>query len=84
MRRISLKKNSLSIYSRSELDYEGLYDFIKTFQADYKYCPSQREIAEHFGVTQPAVHYRLHKAAAAGLLRLDGTHRRIDLVGMRR
>jgi Mn-dependent DtxR family transcriptional regulator len=64
---------------KGAMDYVSIYNFIKTFTAGRGYAPSQEEIAEYFGVSQPAVSYHLHRMAADGVLTINKRHRGIAL-----
>jgi DNA-binding FadR family transcriptional regulator len=61
------------------IDFASLYNFIETFMAGRGYAPSQEEIAEYFGVSQPTVYYHLHRLAAGGVLTINRRHRGILL-----
>jgi predicted transcriptional regulator len=54
---------------------------IEAYEKAHGYCPSQREIADYYGVTQPTIFYYLHKMAKEGSIRVvDRKHRKIILL----
>jgi DNA-binding MarR family transcriptional regulator len=57
------------------ISYESLYKFIKGYKEEHEYPPTQQEIAEGFGVTQPAIAYHLQRLEKLGLCKRDGRHR---------
>jgi Mn-dependent DtxR family transcriptional regulator len=64
---------------RSGDDFNRIYQMIEDFIRGNRAAPSQREIAECFGLSQPSICKRLHKMAEAGLLVINKRHRGIEL-----
>ena len=56
----------LAITKREKEVLEYLISFIK----ENKYCPSQKVIADHFGLTQPMIRIYFAKLSAKGYIRL--------------
>jgi DNA-binding GntR family transcriptional regulator len=61
-----------------------LYTCIQDYERERGYCPSQRELAAYFGVSQATICKRLHALSGAGLVVVEGKHRGIALKGRTR
>jgi DNA-binding MurR/RpiR family transcriptional regulator len=57
------------------LTFEGVKHLIANFTAENGIAPSQQEIADYFGVSQPAICRFLHKMGNSGLVTIERRHR---------
>jgi predicted transcriptional regulator len=63
------------VKGRFKLSFDVVRRLIENFTAENGIAPSQQEIADYFGVSQPAVCYCLHEMAGQGLLTIERRHR---------